>query len=403
MRGVLLSWVLILLVTILFSIIIIQKETLSFEREQFSMRQELRDLKRTYASLDRSLHVVIDSAIRRAVIASTNYIFNQSTYLTNAEDDLLELILNGTLNGTPIEMMENNTLTKWINDLEDFYLVSKDYNVSISLKNISLSLTDSFHIQFNATIYANVSKENIAYLSKQWNISERTSIVGFEDPFYLQNISRGRASKIIEKPSYPNFTELLLTGAGDKGWCYGNVTSDLGASDKSEKILLKNNISGSESIANNFCGIIFQTGDENQLNTTYLKNSSDVESLLSTYINKKILLSGEKEKLWNISNFIDFVKNGYYFNSTTGPSFFDRLEGKNYCSYCGTKEVGLESFIDKNLLLGLGLNIDPEASNIDYLYTNHTIGNDIGLNQNTVSPEFYSFQIDDPTFDNYFE
>jgi hypothetical protein len=379
----------------------IQKETISFEREQFSTRQEIRDLEMTYTSIKRSLHVVIDSAVRRAVIASTNYIFNHSTYLNDAEDDLLELILNGTLYSQNVEIMQNNTLTKWINDLEDFYRISKNYNVSIALKNISLALNDSFHIEFKAIAYINISKISVASLSKITNISERTSIIDFEDPFYLLNITRGGASKIIRKPEYPNFTELILTGSGANGWCYGEITNSLLDSDKS-KILVKNDISGNESQADDFCGVIFKNGDETQLNTTYLKNSSaDVESLLSNY--NKILLSGEKNKVWNISNFIDFVQQGYYYNSSSGPSFFDRLEGKNYCSYCSTKNVGLESFINKNLLYGLGLAIDQDASSIDYLYANHTIGDYIGLNENSAGSEFYYFRIDDLTFQNYFE
>ncbi len=402
-KGVLLGWILILLVTVLFSVLTIQKEVVSSERGQIAERQEIRDLKRTYTSVDRSLRVIIDSSIRRAVISSTNHIFNTSNYLDDAEEDLKELMINGTLNGSSVETMGNNTLTKWVSDLEDFYFVSKDYNVSIKLKNTSLSLNDSFHIQFKTTIHANISKEDVAFLSKEWNVSERTSIVNFEDIFYLENISKGGNSKIIDRPDYTNFTELLLTGVGDNGWCYRNLTTNIDASNKSDKILLKNNISGREDTTNNFCGVIFRIGNEILINTTYLRNSSDVEHLLSNYTGTKILFSGEKEKAWNVSNFIDFVKNGYYHSSSTGPSFFDRLEGNNYCSYCGSEDVGIESFVNKNLLLGLGISVDEDASNIDYLYANQTTGYEIGINENTVSSEFYSFRIDDTTFDNYFE
>jgi len=401
MKGVMLSWILILITLILFSLFMIQKETISFEREQFSIRQEIRDLKMTYASVVRSLHVVSDLAMRRAVIAATNYIFNHSSYLNNAENDLLELILNGTLYGSNIETMENSTITKWINDLEDFYQVTKNYNLSIALKNISLSLSDPFHIELKATVHVNISKKGVASLSRVINISEKTSIINFEDPFYLLNITKGGVPRIIKKAEYENFTELILTGSGANGWCYGEITNNLSDPEKS-KILVKNDITGNEQDANEFCGVIFKSGNETQLNTTYLKNSSaDVESMLSGY--GKVLLSGEKGKVWNISNFIDFVLRGYYWNSSSGPSFFDRLEGKNYCSYCSAKNVGLESFINKNLLYGLGLEIGEESSSIDYLYSNRTSGEDIGLNESSVGPSFYYFRIDNQTFSNYFE
>lgn len=400
MKGVFLTWILISLIIILFSIVIIQKETISSERILFTTRQEIKDMERTYYSIDRSLHIVIDLAIRRAIIASTNYILNHSTYLNNTENNLKELIINGTLNGEPIELMENNTLTKWISDLENFYYENLKYNISISLRNLSISLNDSFHIQVSAIASINISKSNVAFLSKEKKLLERTSIEGFEDPFYLMNITHGLLPKKIIKFRYENFTELILLGNGSNGWCYGELTNDLQDIDKS-KILVKNDISGNESLANEFCGVIFQTGNGTILTTTHLQSSTNVENLLSNYT--KILLSGEKEKAWNISNFIDFVQGGYYINSSYGPSFFDRLEGKNYCSYCSTKVVGLESFINKNVLVGVNLPVNIDSTNIDYLYANQTFGNYIGLDENTVGDEFYAFRIDNKSFSNYFK
>jgi len=71
------------------------------------------------------------------------------------------------------------------------------------------------------------------------------------------------------------------------------------------------------------------------------------------------------------NNLLDDLQNSYYHPSLKGGSIFDRLEGK-----CEVQEkykisenyIGLESFVNKDKILSSGLDVNVEASNIDYIY-----------------------------------
>ena len=402
-KGFSFSLILVLITIIMFSILILQRETISFEREKLSMKQQIKEMDYSYNSIERSLHILADVTTKRAIVSSINYIIENGTFFKDnkTEENLKELIWNGTLNGEKISFMENNTLSKRIRDLEYFYsLEPRKYNVSINInpENTSITLSDAFHLLFSTTVEVNVSKKGVASLSRKLKILERISICDFEDPFYLINITEGKGSREIKKSKYiSNFTKLILSGYGD-GWCYGEITNNINSDEPERKIFFNKTINSN---VDNFCGVIFEN-NLTKINTTYLKVSS--VSNLTSYIGSTLLLSGEKGKVWNISNFIEHVKNSWYANSTEGPSFFDKLEGKNYCSYCNGKDFGLETFVNKNDLLWLGIEIGEDYSNIDYLYSNKTFGTDIGLNESSTGvPAFKYFRIDTNSFEHYFE
>ena len=71
------------------------------------------------------------------------------------------------------------------------------------------------------------------------------------------------------------------------------------------------------------------------------------------------------------TNLLDDLKNSYYHPSLKGGSIFDRLEGKCEVQpkYQISKNyIGLESFVNKDEILSSGLDINVEASNVDYIY-----------------------------------
>jgi hypothetical protein len=70
--------------------------------------------------------------------------------------------------------------------------------------------------------------------------------------------------------------------------------------------------------------------------------------------------------VWNLSNLTSAIKDGYYYNSTKGPSFLDRLEGKATLS----QPYGLESFVYLPSLI----NPDTSLSDLDYQYWTNVDG-----------------------------
>lgn len=67
----------------------------------------------------------------------------------------------------------------------------------------------------------------------------------------------------------------------------------------------------------------------------------------------------------DLTNLTSDIKNSYYHNSTNGPSFLDRLEGKTTNHY---QPYGLESFVYLPDLISAGLPVYSQLSDLDYQY-----------------------------------
>jgi len=72
----------------------------------------------------------------------------------------------------------------------------------------------------------------------------------------------------------------------------------------------------------------------------------------------------------DLTNLIDDLNNSYYHPSRHGASFLDRLEGKCLVQekYKIDKDIGLESFVDKDKILTLGIPVYLNRSSVDYIY-----------------------------------
>ena len=165
-KGFSFSLILVLITLIIFSILILQRETISFESEKLSIKQQIKEMDYSYNSIERSLHILADVTTKRAIVSSLNYVIENGTFFNDnkTEENLKELVWNGTLNGEKISFMENSALNKTIKDLEYFYsLEPRKYNVSINInpENISITLSDAFHLLFNTTVEVNVSKREL--------------------------------------------------------------------------------------------------------------------------------------------------------------------------------------------------------------------------------------------------
>jgi hypothetical protein len=84
----------------------------------------------------------------------------------------------------------------------------------------------------------------------------------------------------------------------------------------------------------------------------------------------------KKSPHWNnysstdLTNLNDDLNNSFYHPSLYGASFLDRLEGKYFVQtkYQKSNPIGLESFVNKDKILSVGLQIVTNATNIDYFY-----------------------------------
>ncbi|MBN2095266.1 MAG: hypothetical protein JW727_04410 [Candidatus Aenigmarchaeota archaeon] len=407
MNGFLYSGLMVLVLFALFSIMLVQRERVSEERETFSLNDRLMDMDASYDSIERSIHTLCDVSLRRAIISSENSVLIDGVSFFSggqkAPDAIKQLMWNGTLpaTGEEVTFMENNTLEHNLELLEEYYSRNpKGYNVSIDFgyESAKVGLYDAFNVFINSTVEVNISKEGVANLSRRFIVLEKVSILGFEDPLYLENLTGGTLSRVFNKSQHTdNFTRrvplIVLSGNGN---CYGELTDDAGASEKEHKIFFNDTVyPGLDS----FCGVVYESGSEPA--TSYLR----VDSLagLSSLSGQSFLIFGsaeswsEEDGLLDVSNLIVHVREGSYINSSSAPSFFDALEGTFECTYCAEYgPVGLETVLDKNILSApeLHINVNTTASNTLHEYLQGQAGEKFGLNESSVDPTFYEFRLD---------
>lgn len=94
-------------------------------------------------------------------------------------------------------------------------------------------------------------------------------------------------------------------------------------------------------------------------------------------------------------NLTNDIKNDFYQNSTDGPSFLDRLEGKLTNHY---QPYGLESFVNLQDLQSVGLPINSLLSDLDYQYWANVHGYYINVSYQS-DPIYHWFRIG---ADNYY-
>lgn len=280
MKGVLFSSILVFLAIFLVMFISYQYSLTSFYSSQRSVESRINSILNYYYNIisdsERSLQIIS----KVAVSTSVNYIVTNGIPLSSSNDTIVELMTNGTINGEGQGLIENSTIKDWEDNMEQISSL-QGFNTNISISDIEVHPSDSFHLSVSYSISVDISDPvSDTNISKNSTESFVFSVENFEDPLYPLN-TNGMVSNIVkESPHWHDYP----------------------------------------------------VDDQTNLN--------------------------------------DDLSNSYYHPSLSGASFLDRLEGKYYLQdkYSGTNPVGLESFVDKDKLLSVGLLINSSASSTDYLY-----------------------------------
>jgi hypothetical protein len=140
----------------------------------------------------------------RAILSLESYITTNGTFLANSEESLKEILLNGTINGQAVNLMENYRLEDWNSRIQSFG-DKMNLFINYSLKNVTVTQIDSWNININMHIHLLIKdKGDLALWNKTEFISSRIEITNFEDPLYIINTNGLIANKII-KTTFSSF------------------------------------------------------------------------------------------------------------------------------------------------------------------------------------------------------
>ena len=105
------------------------------------------------------------------------------------EAAIAELMFCGTLHGTTNQYMENHSIKKWIDKLEDRSKTA-GFNVDLKPTNLKITPYDAWTFTSDMDLIVNISDSTgmCYFLSYSMSLNFTTSIEGLEDPMYFLNI-----------------------------------------------------------------------------------------------------------------------------------------------------------------------------------------------------------------------
>jgi hypothetical protein len=163
-------------------------------------------MNRFIQSVDSDMGNAIYISGYRSIVSLTDYVISNGTYVSNSTDVLVELFLNGSVEGYAASLMTNNTFPDWVDKIgvtgEDIGV-----NLTIEVNGVSVYQTSPWSVRFAVDALFNLTdQKSTAKWSKQKVIYSDVSIIGFEDPWYAAHTSGIILKRINQSIHDGNFT-----------------------------------------------------------------------------------------------------------------------------------------------------------------------------------------------------
>lgn len=301
----------------------------------------------------------VNIAARRAMLTLLMEMTDTGAYESNASSILMELIINGSMEGDDTPMMSGNTLPEWHSRLLS---VRTGFTKSFSYELLSVNRSEGFNLLAEVHVIANVSADGIR-IDREFDDVIQIPLADIEDPIYSVETG-GMMTKSISPYQYPYFVQKIASGTVNST-CFGNVTFDSG-SPNANLILITNDSTG----MSGYAGIVSATGTPSQ--NCYMTGVAGAVALVSQAVSNVgyggLLIDSPTSGLWSVP-FRQGLENGNHFNNY-GVDMIDRLEG-NLVSGDG----GFISFVNTDDLELTGTPIKENQTRTDYLYFSDEIVN----------------------------
>jgi len=335
---------------ILFTTITWHKLETGYEKRQLEKNRILaiNDLVR---SIQEDLRRATNIACYHSLTALISYVAKTGNFSANASQDLVRLMVNGSIGGKNVSVMEGATLTYWIEKLNSIAKF-QGVNAKISVSKIRVYQDNPWRITVNLSLNLTVRDAILktCLFNQTENLSIEVPIYGLEDPLYLY-YSKGAITNKIERSWYENnFTKKEFEGSYNSSipavspgdWYFGNVSC-----------------SGN--------------------NLTLVTSSSNITLINVSSCNPKngitlLILANKTFEAWNIENLknhlyrdynVTYFGGSYYIHSKNAPSLLQRIEGNLNASEC----CGIESLVNIDFIKSVkNGKFVRESALEDYLY-----------------------------------
>jgi len=191
--------------------------------ETFVNRAEL--INQFIDNFEKDLSRTLKLSTKSSFESAYNYMKSTGYLGSNFDLRMKELILFGTILGTPQATSEDKTIYSW---LEGINLIANQLNINISLDEISIYLTQKDAWTINITMTTNVSiSDNLGQLKWNYTLIKNTMLdisnEGLPDPvYYIESV--GTMENLIKKTNYSTFW-YNLSGSINVDYLTNHVTN----------------------------------------------------------------------------------------------------------------------------------------------------------------------------------
>jgi len=193
-----------LLAIAMLSLFLITYSSYSLIKDRTVIDKRIRTMNSFIFSLEEDMSRQIYISTFRAILGIGNYITTEGQFITDSRTSIEEALLNGTINGTSINLMEGYRLKDWSSRVSN---MSEKMNllVNYSLKEVNVSQEDPWSVKVETNIDFFIrDKAGLASWNRTSTIVANVEIIGFEDPLYLIKTG-GRIANKIDKTIYQPF------------------------------------------------------------------------------------------------------------------------------------------------------------------------------------------------------
>ncbi|HII30237.1 TPA: hypothetical protein HA317_04220, partial [Candidatus Woesearchaeota archaeon] len=143
----------------------------------------------------------------RALASIGQHISTTGSFVANSQSAFTEALINGTVNQTHARLMNQSTITDWMNAIS---LQAAGVGLIVNLSLLEVNITQDYPWDVNVHTYIAIDLRDdngLASWSVNRSVDTRISILGFEDPLYTIYTYGRLANRINITPYYDNYTE----------------------------------------------------------------------------------------------------------------------------------------------------------------------------------------------------
>lgn len=204
-RAIMFTALAALFAVVMFSLVAIRLEQSREQGEAMVYKVRCEELNAFLEDMSSDLSRALEISAKRAATHAVDFVATNGTTISNATQTLVELTINGTLNGANITGMTNHTIQNWFGKI-DALAKERHFSTSLNANMLELNFVTYTAWEFRARSKLKNLQINDSYgycsfngtLPRKGNwISSNISVLGLEDPLYMLK-TRGYVSRLMQ-------------------------------------------------------------------------------------------------------------------------------------------------------------------------------------------------------------